>query len=139
MGCHRRNHLGPATNTTGASTATQRYFPWGAKRSTTEVPTLYRFTGQREESTIGLYFYNARWYDAALGRFAQADTIVPEPGNPQSLNRYSSTLNNPVRYTDPSGHAFDAGGAYDDFDPDRKGLCCTISTSVLKCASKPVL
>ena len=39
-----------------------------------------------------------------LGRFVQADTIVPEPGNPQSLNRYSYVENNPVRYTDPSGH-----------------------------------
>jgi RHS repeat-associated protein len=66
--------------------------------------TPYRFTGQREESTIGLYFYNARWYDPLLGRFTQADTIVPEPGNPQALNRYSYVLNSPVRYTDPSGH-----------------------------------
>jgi len=29
---------------------------------------------------------------------------VPAPGNPQSLNRYAYTLNNPLRYTDPSGH-----------------------------------
>ncbi|HOV48078.1 MAG TPA: RHS repeat-associated core domain-containing protein [Anaerolineae bacterium] len=42
--------------------------------------------------------------DPALGRFLQADTLVPNPGNPQSLNRYAYTLNNPLRYTDPSGH-----------------------------------
>jgi hypothetical protein len=35
----------------------------------------------------------------------QADTIVPEPGNPQALNRYSYVLNNPLRHIDPSGHA----------------------------------
>jgi hypothetical protein len=29
---------------------------------------------------------------------------VPEPGNPQSLNRYTYVYNNPLRYTDPSGH-----------------------------------
>ena len=47
-----------------------------------------RFTGQTLDSVAGgLYFYNARYYDPALGRFAQADTIVPQPGNPQSLNR----------------------------------------------------
>lgn len=46
-----------------------------------------------------------------LGRFAQADTIVPDPGNPQSLNRYSYVLNNALKYTDPTGHAYDAGGA----------------------------
>ncbi len=46
----------------------------------------------------------ARWYDPALGRFIQPDTIVPEPGNPQALNRYSYCLNNPVRYSDPTGY-----------------------------------
>jgi len=39
-----------------------------------------------------------------LGCFIQADTVVPQPGNPQSLNRYSSVLNNPLRFVDPSGH-----------------------------------
>jgi len=40
----------------------------------------------------------------------QPDTIVPEPGNPQALNRYSYVLNNPLRYNDPSGHAFSECG-----------------------------
>jgi hypothetical protein len=47
-------------------------------------------------------FYNARWYDPALGRFAQADSIVP--GGVQGLDRYAYVNNDPVRYTDPSGH-----------------------------------
>lgn len=34
----------------------------------------------------------------------QPDSIVPEPGNPQAWNRYSYALNNPLRYTDPTGH-----------------------------------
>lgn len=34
----------------------------------------------------------------------QPDTIIPQPFNPQSLNRYTYVLNNPLRYTDPSGH-----------------------------------
>ncbi|WP_423222646.1 RHS repeat-associated core domain-containing protein [Candidatus Amarolinea aalborgensis] len=63
-----------------------------------------RFTGQTLDNIAGgLYFYNARYYDPALGRFASADTIVPQPGNPQSLNRYSYALNNSVRLTDPTG------------------------------------
>jgi len=70
----------------------------------TGLPTDRRFTGQREEASLGFYDYGARQYNPALGRFLQADTLVPNPGNPQSLNRYAYTLNNPLRYTDPSGH-----------------------------------
>jgi hypothetical protein len=39
-----------------------------------------------------------------LGRFVQPDTIVPNPGDPQALNRYSYALNNSLKYTDPTGH-----------------------------------
>jgi hypothetical protein len=41
-----------------------------------------------------------------LGRFISPDPIVPDPGNPQSLNRYSYVGNNPVNLTDPSGHSW---------------------------------
>jgi hypothetical protein len=47
-------------------------------------------------------FYNARWYDVSLGRFAQADSIVP-PGV-QGLDRYAYVNNSPMNYVDPSGH-----------------------------------
>jgi len=95
---------------TGVVTGELRYKAWGEIRYTSGVtPTKYRFTGQREESTIGLYFYSARWYDPVLGRFVQADAVVPQPGNPQSLNRYSYVLNNPLKYVDSSGHAIDDG------------------------------
>ena len=39
-----------------------------------------------------------------LNRWIQPDTIVPQPGNPQDLNRFSYTRNNPLKYTDPTGH-----------------------------------
>ncbi len=69
------------------------------------LSTDYTFTGQKLDASTGLMYYGARYYDAAIGRFAQPDSIVPNPYNPQSLNRYSYTLNNPVKYTDPSGHS----------------------------------
>ncbi len=89
-----------------------RYTPFGETRLITgSVPTDRRYTRQRQESVgLGsLYDYGARFYAPALGRFLSADTIVPEPNNPQSLNRFSYTYNNPVKYTDPTGHDVDCG------------------------------
>ncbi|MDW8101236.1 MAG: RHS repeat-associated core domain-containing protein, partial [Anaerolineae bacterium] len=63
-----------------------------------------RCTGQRWDSALGLYDYRARYDHPGLGRFISADPLVPEPGRPQALNRYAYVYNNPVRYTDPSGH-----------------------------------
>jgi RHS repeat-associated protein len=68
-------------------------------------PTDLGFTGQALDPHTGLMYYRARWYDPRLGRFVQADTVVPEAGRPQALNRYAYVYNNPVRYADPSGHA----------------------------------
>ncbi len=72
------------------------------------LPTDYTFTGQKLDASSGLMYYGARYYDAAIGRFVQPDSIISEPLNPQSLNRYAYTLNNPVRYRDPSGHCAEA-------------------------------
>ncbi len=102
------DHLGSTSLTTdesGAMVARQLYHPYGTTRySEGTLATDFGFTGQRNVAGIGLMDYNARFYAPALGRFVSADTIVPEPGNPQAFNRYSYVENNPVRYTDPSGH-----------------------------------
>ncbi|MFZ2486998.1 MAG: hypothetical protein WAZ19_02655, partial [Anaerolineae bacterium] len=39
-----------------------------------------------------------------LGRWIALDTVVPDPADPQALNRYSYVLGNPLKYRDPSGH-----------------------------------
>ena len=44
-------------------------------------------------------------------RWLSPDTIVPDPANPQSCNRYSYVNNRPTAFTDPTGHAYDAFGA----------------------------
>ena len=64
----------------------------------------HKFTGQEQDAETGLYNYVARQYDPVLGRFISADSIVPDISEPQSLNRYSYVMNNPLRYTDPTGH-----------------------------------
>jgi len=53
------------------------------------LPTGRRFTRQPWEQWMGLYDSSARWYHPVLGRSVRADTTVPEPGNPQSLYRYT--------------------------------------------------
>ncbi|MHB9033817.1 MAG: RHS repeat-associated core domain-containing protein [Anaerolineae bacterium] len=88
--------------TRGAAAGTQLYDPCGATRYG-GAGVAYQYTGQRNEASLGIYYYGARWYDPSIGRFMQADTIVPNPSNPQSLNRYSYVLNNPLKYTEATG------------------------------------
>ena len=113
-------HLGSTalvTNDQGGEVARQWYFPYGDQRHATgSLPTDYRFTGQRKDGHIKLTEMGARWYDPAIGRWISPDSIIPEPGNPQSLNRYSYVYNNPVRYTDSTGHRVDPG----DTGADKK-------------------
>jgi len=89
----------------GRAWSRQLFTPYGETRwSNGVVPTDLQFTGQRHETDLGLYDFNARFYDPFLGRFVSPDPIVPEPETPQAFNRYAYALNNPQRYTDPTGH-----------------------------------
>ncbi|MBL8024468.1 MAG: RHS repeat-associated core domain-containing protein [Elusimicrobia bacterium] len=93
------------TNTTGDQTQSMEYLPFGGlfKREGT-ASTDWQYTGQRQDDSTGLYFYNARYYDPGLGKFVSPDPIISNPYNPQNLNRYSYVENNPINYIDPTGH-----------------------------------
>lgn len=103
-----QDHLGSTalvTDNLGNLVSEQRYKAWGETRyRSSAANTDYLYTGQREVTDIGLYFYNARWYDSTLGRFVQADTIIPSQSTTLSFDRFSYTFNNPIRYRYPSGH-----------------------------------
>ncbi|MGH2582800.1 MAG: RHS repeat-associated core domain-containing protein, partial [Anaerolineales bacterium] len=76
------DHLGSTSLTTdgaGNVVAEQWYTAWGEVRfDSGDLLTSYTYTGQYSYAgDFGLMYYNARWYDTTLGRFAQADTIVP--------------------------------------------------------------
>jgi RHS repeat-associated protein len=89
----------------GAKTAELRYKAYGETRYTWgTTPTEYRFTGQKQELSLGLYQMGARWYDPYINRFISPDSIIPDPANPQNLNRYAYVNNNPLRFRDPTGH-----------------------------------
>ena len=80
------------------------YYPYGGNRggSVFSGITTKRFTGQYHEQGLpggeGLAFYNARWYDAQVGVFVSADTLVPSLMSPQTLNRYAYAIGNPLRF-----------------------------------------
>ncbi len=52
-------------------------------------------------------YYNARYYDSALGLFLSPDTLIPDPGAVIDYNRFAYVRNNPLRFSDPSGHYTD--------------------------------
>ena len=100
------DHLGSTSatvNAAGVLLSSLKYTAFGELRSGTAA-TDYLYTGQRQEAEIGLYFYMSRFFDPALGRFISPDSIVPRAGDPQAYDRYSYTNNNPVRFSDPTGH-----------------------------------
>jgi RHS repeat-associated protein len=107
---YHTDHLGSSnviTSPTGTPIETMTYYPYGEVKSDspgTPVNVPYKYTGNERDSSTGLYYYEARYYDPKLGRFISADTIIPSPRDPQDLNRYSYVKNNPYKYTDSTGH-----------------------------------
>ncbi|MBL8092343.1 MAG: RHS repeat-associated core domain-containing protein, partial [Anaerolineales bacterium] len=136
------DHLGSTslvTDANGTVINETKYKAWGeARYSSGAEQTKYTYTGQYSYvSDFGLHFYNARWYDSSLGRFAQADSIMP--GGIQGYDRYAYVNNNPIRYTDPSGHRCAGDG-----DEDINGHCIvsggmTTTTSTPSVTTAPVL
>ena len=111
------------------------YRPYGgvvaeSAGGSTEPPEV-GFTGQRFEEAAGIYDYGARWYDSQMGRFLQPDSIVPEPFNPQSLNRYSYVMNDPVNRIDPTGNTSETGGYLPLPVPSFERPSVTIDPSIL--------
>ena len=89
------------TDSTGAVARAYAYDAYG--QIADEVGTLanpYAYTGREFDAESGLYFYRARYYDSAAGRFTQEDPIGFQG---QDVNLYRYVFNNPVKFADPLG------------------------------------
>jgi len=106
------DHLGGTnvlTDSVGTLKEIIEYEPFGSesrhdKLGNSDEVAWYYFTGKKKDDETGLLFFGARYYDPSIGRFITADSIVQAPSNPQTLNRYSYTSNNPINRIDPDGH-----------------------------------
>jgi RHS repeat-associated protein len=105
---HHGDHLGSTrviTDASGQAIQSYEYAAYGTQVGGSGATGNTRtFAGQDVDVDSGLTYMRARFYDAWLGRFVSADTIVPDAKSPQAFNRYAYVFNNPIANTDPTGH-----------------------------------
>ena len=95
--------LGGSLNVTavvGSATGTGRSSVWAA-----DAGLLQKFTGKEWDAETGLYYFGARYFSGAQGRFTTPDEplVDQDESDPQSWNLYSYVRNNPLNFTDPTG------------------------------------
>lgn len=135
------DHLGSAdvvTSNVGVIQKESDYYPYGGEIVVTgSDANNYKFTGKERDAESGLDDFGSRYYASTMGRFMQADPsmLSAQLQNPQSWNRYSYTLNNPLRYVDPDGELWVAaqnGNGYNWQDTCNKNQTCYNSISTVQ-------
>ena len=103
------------TDADGAVTKTYHYDAFGVELApTTGDVNVFRYCGEYFDTETGTVYLRARYYQAAIGRFTQRDSVTGELTDPLSLNLYTYCHNNPILYFDPSGHK-SWGKIWEDF------------------------
>jgi RHS repeat-associated protein len=98
-----------------SSPSSRSFYPYGEPKSGTAATEQYAFATYWEDSETGLDYAMNRYYSSALGRFLSPDPYNGSmvPAYPQSFNRYSYVLNDPIRANDRAGLDVDCeGGEY---------------------------
>ena len=115
-----RDHLGTIlaiTNSSGDVVEKRLFDAWGdiikvqngAGANLVTLTFINRgYTGHEHLQQFRLINMNGRLYDPRLHRFLQPDNNLQEPYNTQNYNRYGYVLNNPLKYTDPTGEESDS-------------------------------
>lgn len=111
-----KDHVGSTqvvTDASGRIVSRTVYKPFGdIDVASSEGSDVYRakFGGQEFDAQSGLYYFNARYYDARIGRFLTADSVMGSGFlQVDAFNRYAFAGNNPIRNIDPTGHSFIVG------------------------------
>ncbi len=80
------------------------FFPWGEEQTSTPNDRV-KFATYRRDSESNLDYAWNRYYNNVTARFMSPDPYSPSasPSNPQSWNRYSYVLNDPIGINDPTG------------------------------------
>lgn len=127
---HHPDRLGTrlVTNAADGSYFVQETMPFGTfLPSESSGETNQRFTSYDHSATTGLDYATNRFYDSRQGRFTQADPLGLRAANltdPQSLNMYSYSGNDPINRVDPNGLFWGSlfkflGGLFSSFRPNR--------------------
>jgi RHS repeat-associated protein len=109
---HHPDHLSnrAETDSNGNLVRTYGHFPFGETWYETGTADKWKFTSYaRDLGETNLDYAGFRHYGSLLGRFASPDLLAGNILNPQSLNRYSYTLADPVSLVDPLG--LEGGGS----------------------------
>ena len=87
-------------------TNSYQYDPYGNLTSgTADGVNYYGYNGESTNVKTGLQYLRARYYDAENGTFTTEDSDLGTTENPLTRNRYDYTTNNPLNYSDPTGHS----------------------------------
>jgi RHS repeat-associated protein len=111
-----------STSPAGAVTQSCTNLPFGDGQTCTGTNSSpNHFTDKERDLESGLDYFGARFYNSTQGRFGSSDPINGSGKlfNPQSLNRYSYTFNNPLRYIDPDGAETKFAPGLSQKDEDR--------------------
>ncbi len=89
----------------GEEIATDSTYRTTARKYGEEDKVRQKFTGYERDIESSLDFAQARMYNFQHGRFTAVDPLLASgmPGNPQTWNRYTYVLNNPLYWVDPTG------------------------------------
>jgi len=105
---HHFDHLSNRAETDATGTVTRAFghFPYGETWYETGTPDKWKFTSYARDNLTGetgLDYADFRYYAPGQGSFMSADLLAGNIGDPQSLNRYSYVVNDPINLVDPLG------------------------------------